>query len=377
MSQKRIEAWDFLKSFAIFLVVWGHCLRYMVNGNPYEITIYAWMKTFHMPLFIVLAGLFAVKGFKRESVKEFLIKRGHRLLLPALTWGILIYIIDLWMLDYNSIGLFINDVFYGSLWFLKCLFICGILGLIAFRPIYHRKAWLLFSLVISQFIPYWNICVMYPCFVSGMLITHYLDILIKFKKITLWISGLLFISISTIIVLNPSFWITTSGIKNALLRGEIFSLEYLPIVSGILLRNYGQMISGISGSLFLIIGSYVLTENIKMPKIFHDISKMGKYTMGVYLFQTIVIEMFLANVISIEKESSTLFVYIVSPIMALITVWLTINITKYICERYINISAILFGENIPKSNIKNSSNETDILHTFSSQSRGDGASTTK
>lgn len=343
-NKRRIEAWDFLKSLAIFLVVWGHCLRYMVDGNPFEIEIYAWMKSFHMPLFMVLAGLFAVKGFKRDSLRVFFKKRGQRLLLPAMSWGLIIYAVDVYLWNDLSLGIFLKDVLYESLWFLKCLFACGLLGLVAFKPQSHRKCWVTLSLLISQFIPFWNISVMYPCFVFGMVITRYLDVFLKHKTLTLGISGIVFVILSLYMAFTPSFWIMTRGVKAALFNGELLTIENLSLIGSILFRNYGQIISGVSGSMLLVIGSYVLAEKFTMPKAFSKIADMGKYTMGVYLIQTIVIEMLLTRVISVEHESSTLFIYIYSPLLAFVTVWASLMLTKYICEQFSFMAMVLFGE---------------------------------
>ena len=52
---KRIDWIDFLKAFAIFLVVWGHIIQ---SNFPNLNTINGFILAFHMPLFAILSGLF-------------------------------------------------------------------------------------------------------------------------------------------------------------------------------------------------------------------------------------------------------------------------------------------------------------------------------
>lgn len=339
----RIEAWDFLKTMTIFLVVLGHCLQYMIDGNPHDIVLYSWISSFHMPLFATLSGLFSIKALKTGNFLTFLKKRCQRLLLPAIIWGILIWVVDILIFDDLSLSLFIKDAIYESLWFLKCLFICNIFGVIAFKH-QNRKKWILISLIISQFIPVWNICIMYPCFVFGMFITKYFEIFLKYQKYTLIISGIMFFTISLLIAFTPQFWIITHGVKEALINGILFKEENYPIIQGILIRNYGKIFTGIFGSIFLIIGSYVLTQKFSMPHFFYKVAKSGKYTIGVYLIQTIIIEMLLAPIINIPQHFSTPFIYIFFPILSLLTVYISLLITRLICENYGILALALFGE---------------------------------
>ena len=54
---KRIDWIDFLKAFAIFLIVWGHIIQ--SNFPNLNTTIYnGFILAFHMPLFAILSGLF-------------------------------------------------------------------------------------------------------------------------------------------------------------------------------------------------------------------------------------------------------------------------------------------------------------------------------
>lgn len=57
---ERNEKLDNLKGIAIFLVVWGHSLQYLNNGefDFFENSLFQVIYSFHMPLFMVISGFF-------------------------------------------------------------------------------------------------------------------------------------------------------------------------------------------------------------------------------------------------------------------------------------------------------------------------------
>lgn len=65
----RIAAWDLLKLFAIFLVVYGHCMQHLLEVDTRYNPMFLWITSFHMPLFMTLSGLFARNSF-RASFKD-------------------------------------------------------------------------------------------------------------------------------------------------------------------------------------------------------------------------------------------------------------------------------------------------------------------
>lgn len=343
---ERLRSLDLLKTFAIFFVVWGHCLQYVLGGNTFEVPVYAWIKSFNMPLFMVLAGLFAQKGLECSSLIDYFRKRGQRLLLPVLSWGLILFVIDAIIRGDNSIDRLLNDIVYESIWFLKCLFACGLLALLALKPKSNKCCWILLSLILSQFIPFWNISIMYPCYLFGMVITKYYEVIWKNRTLILVVSGVTFAMLSVSMAFTPSFWIVTRGLKGALISGGIFSGEFIPLIKDILIRNYGQILSGASASLFLIVGVRVLSEKFKTPKILNYVADMGMYTLGVYLVQTILIEKFLQIAITSRLDPTVPIVYIYTPLISLVSVWTFVEMTRYISKKYNFVAVFLFGEKL-------------------------------
>lgn len=63
MVNERIVWIDFLKLFAIFLVVLGHVILFMglkQNEVMHENTLYSFIYSFHMPLFMTISGFFLI-----------------------------------------------------------------------------------------------------------------------------------------------------------------------------------------------------------------------------------------------------------------------------------------------------------------------------
>ena len=99
-KDKRLLVFDALKLFAIFLVVYGHCILHLQNHafDIKENIIYRFVMSFHMPLFMAISGYFGAKIFKLRF-SDLLIKKCKRLIIPSISFGLLFsfswcYIID-------------------------------------------------------------------------------------------------------------------------------------------------------------------------------------------------------------------------------------------------------------------------------------------
>lgn len=137
MSLQRIQWPDLLKAFAIILVVIGHVVStYDVRG--YNAPIALWIYSFHMPLFMMLSGMF----FKYTLDKPFglMIKLKCRtLLLPLVSWSLIL--LGFQLVTVTPLNEWIENIKLwiiagGPLrgyWYLKCLFLYLIIGYIAVK----------------------------------------------------------------------------------------------------------------------------------------------------------------------------------------------------------------------------------------------------
>lgn len=117
---KRDPYVDFLKGISILAVVIGHSVSNVEKLSLLFNIIYS----FHMPLLFFLSG-YLEEAAKVDKRKNMLTKRMKSLLIPYLSWTIVLYAIDLQMPFYTDVNKFFNHLFgftQSGLWFLPVLF---------------------------------------------------------------------------------------------------------------------------------------------------------------------------------------------------------------------------------------------------------------
>lgn len=127
--KQRIFYLDYIKAFAIILVVIGHVLQYVMWPSDYgEHCVWNFIYSFHMPLFMFVSGVtIAIKSSARLSFGHLMKKKSVQLLLPYFAWAI---IISLFIeKDILFIGTIIDRPSNG-LWFLWDLFFIILLSYI-------------------------------------------------------------------------------------------------------------------------------------------------------------------------------------------------------------------------------------------------------
>lgn len=121
-SQKRDYFFDNVKFVLITLVVVGHAIRHFIEDHPWVHAAYLTIFTFHMPLFILIAGYFS-KNFSKEGQSR---KVVATILIPYLIFQILYTAADRIVTGSDYLGLSILDP-YWILWFLFSLFMWRII----------------------------------------------------------------------------------------------------------------------------------------------------------------------------------------------------------------------------------------------------------
>lgn len=164
MKQRQF-AFDALKLFAIFLVLWGHSIQYYQTTIFYENPIARVICSFHMPLFMMIAGYFSLSSMQ-IGVVELIKKKGAQLIVPALIWCFLVFGTDYFYGGEHSFGVHIKDDY----WFLKSLFVCYILTWLGSNSKAKEIVWILLLIVFTQFVEVWRISLMFPCFIMGYLL---------------------------------------------------------------------------------------------------------------------------------------------------------------------------------------------------------------
>jgi fucose 4-O-acetylase-like acetyltransferase len=113
----RNYAIDNAKLLMIFIVIFGHLIESIINSSTLLKTIYMSIYSFHMPVFIILAGMVT----RVELTKERVGKLMDSLFIPFVAFTILYEVYTLFMNGHLS-GYTINFQPYWILWFLLSLF---------------------------------------------------------------------------------------------------------------------------------------------------------------------------------------------------------------------------------------------------------------
>lgn len=313
-----------------------HLLEVDTRYNP----MFLWITSFHMPLFMTLSGLFARNSF-RASFKDYFMKRGRQVLLPCLSWSLIIFAVivilggDLQIYTIKSFAI-------NSLWFLKSVFVCGILGFIAFKSQRNRVMWVVLTLLLSQVILIWNVFIMYPCFLFGICIFKYLSWILKYKCLVLVISGLLFMVFSLYVSFSPNFWVRDQGIREALFSGTLSLMDNALFLMKVILKRYFQLFIGLLGSSFFITLFFLLFTGLRNVYLL-NLAKLGQYTLGVYVIQSLILETILVRWISFSSDYFWSFDFVIAPLISLLIVYVCLFINKVIVFKEGKLATLLFG----------------------------------
>ena len=332
IKKERLITFDLLKFFAIFLVLWGHCIQYFLSSQYYEEPIYRYIYAFHMPLFMMIAGYFSSSSL-RNSFPELIKKKSIQLLLPCITWGILLWgmstaakIINNESSSASSTDIILS-IYYTlkyNLWFLKSLFICFVL----FFPlkfctnVYYILVYLMISLVLSQYILEYSVYLMYPSFVCGYLLYEYRELIYANIYRLLIPTGILFLVM--ILFWDESFWTGNDHL---------------------LFRRVFRLILGNSGAVALILSFNLLFKNGSNSRFINKCSELGQFTLGIYIIQSILLEFIMARFIKMDRLDFITFNFVVAPLISIFMFYVCIQIIHLI-RRSKHLKFVLLGERL-------------------------------
>lgn len=336
---QRMAFLDFLKMFAMFMVLWGHAIQHLQTDVCGKIYMYRFIYTFHLPLFMTIAGFFCISSMNLDTF-TFLKKKGTQLLLPCIIWSIILYGIIWFMNTLLDASLSYNPffVFFKHFWFLKSLFVCYVIAYIGFRVTNKLSNFIILTILIAHISTTHQIPIMYLCFLSGFLLRiHFNDFITHYKIIT-FISFIIFISILII----STGKLPPNGIN-------FIDLIRFHTIAPPLIIYYEKILISISASIFFIGFMYGLSQKLSV-KIFLQksyLTKIGKHTLGIYILQSIILETILAEYIKIDTwrgifSNLNFDIYIVFPIISFIIVLLCTQISILIQRNKI-LNFLLLG----------------------------------
>ncbi len=240
-KSNRVEWIDALKGYAIFCVTLGHLgCNFLLEKHIYS---------FHMFLFFFLSGF--VDKTENISFKEYLLKRGKRILIPFISWNILSNLVSLLM--GNSVNEVIETFFLlngeicwnAPIWFLLTIFLTQVFYFILKRILKISDLIIICaSLTLWMIIPQKNVIFKLNLIPMSMLF-YVIGILYKKKSqnIAQWIFANKHLLLKYAIILIFAFINIYFGVLNNV------RIVYTKAVFGNVIQT---IIAGISGIFFYI-----------------------------------------------------------------------------------------------------------------------------
>lgn len=304
---------DMIKGFAIFLVVFGHCIQNLNGGDYLNLSLffdnifYRFIYTFHMPLFALVAGFYAYKSIaridqiqdKKEKAKK-LFKRASTLLIPVFVWNtvsVIIFLITSINYSWNMLGEhpeFITGMIKGAFlrlvtdnWFLISMLINFLLVYIMHKLFKDNIIPYIIIFILALFLPDGMNMQVYKFMLFYYVVAFYYSKSVatrdksrttKKNIILLAISIIIFIPL--FIFYNKNTFIYLTGIR--INRGGVSE------AISQLLVDLHRFAIGFAGSVMWILVLYFI-KKIFSKYSFPVLSHLGQLSMGIYIISGIIL----------------------------------------------------------------------------------------
>jgi len=320
---QRLQSIDILKLFAMFLVLWGHCVQFLLSSHYLDEPAYIYIYSFHMPLFMMISGMFVHQQLPSAGdLGKQLLVRARQLLLPCLAWGVLMSMGNLVqpLLNGTHVDRSLWYTLYWNFWFLKSLFICFALWYVSYCIFRRRWLALTVSVLVSQFITGWSVQWMYPSFAIGVLLGGNFDWLQTHRKpiaaVALALGGLLLIGWSKEAFLIPSVY-------------RLPELATPELCSAIGMRMYRFLVNfALSiGLIALFLGLEQRPANAATAQF----ASWGKMTLGVYIIHSIFIivrDRLCPALLCCDSLNPWLFNIVIAPLLAAVLLLVSLGMTR-------------------------------------------------
>ena len=343
--KQRIFTFDALKCFAIYLVIYGHCIQHLRdNGDVKDDLVFQLIYSFHMPLFMMVSGYFSYSSYNIPFV-PFLAKKSKQLILPWLT-GVAIMAL-LMVLNTTSV----NDMGGGKIkhlfwnfWFLRSLFLCYIYSYISAKLFQIDSfRFCVLGLFLSALLGVGSTSYLYFFFLLGLRARDRLsrkqDNQVKFSILFLLVWFSLFVLLYMLGYKKP---LSLNLLNIYLGKYSSNSSEFLILPVWLVMASCGCL------GIYKIMQSAEGLENLKnrrLAKLKGIVSKIGQKTLQIYILQVFLLETLIAKYLSFDTVNTIFFDCVVAPIMSFFILFICYW-SCIILEKNVFISKYLFGKAI-------------------------------
>ena len=318
----RIAYLDFLKFFAITSVLLGHSVEQTTGNDFWDNPIWAFIYTYHMPLFMLICGYFFGSSLKL-SFLELAKKKFMQLVIPSvMAWMLMYAFVSITGCNlYPEIMNFSWFGFMNAVWFLKCVFFCYLIGWMFVKGI--RNVWIaaICSIILVHLFPMFNtdnINFMLPMFWTGYLCQLHQGWIDRHRKTLSAICTLTFLA------MLPcwSGRLTVYMIPTHIVDWSTMTLD----IYNFSVTLYRTAIGWTGSMVFFLLSPWVY-ERIKHWKITPTFDQLGKCTLGIYWVQTFLLECVWHT---IGLYVSTAMSFVTGPTIAFIELGLCYQVVLFI-----------------------------------------------
>lgn len=320
---------DVLKGIAVILMLLGHSIQisYGESDAFFDNIVFKMIYSFHMPLFIMVSGYLFEKSIEKKNVKLLIFERCHSVLIPLISWNLLINGKDFIVGDGGVIYRVARFSYHCimSYWFLWSVLYCTLGAVLIFKVTVNKSIQIMCFAVlmtVSFFTPdiFNSECYkfMFPCFIFGCCLSRNaikVDKMIMRSRMLVFLFGLyvaLFVFFKRDAYIYIGFW--------SLLRKRAF------VVLG---WDIYRTLIGVVGSLAV----YMLTKQCFSLRNNLILQNVGKKSMGIYI-----ISMQLNRIlkwVSRKYIISWWAIIIESLIMLIVCYFLTVCLSKFKFSGYL------------------------------------------
>lgn len=264
-SPARDTFWDASRAALMWLVILGHTIQELADGNFFTHPLFKGIYLFHIPLFFFISGYFAYSSIRKHRWQS-ISRSATRLLLPVFSLGTLRVIL---LLSKSTITP--GDFFgcYVCLWFLWSLFECQVFGciLLHYKQPVWRFIWILIPLLLNIYYP------------SSMPYAEYMSFTWPFYLLGMWGKSKGFTSQH---INTRWYWALPAAILFYFTYQDTWYIYLSPL--SISPESAGIALFRIAAALAA--GSVFLALMHQCPATLH-IAKIGTSTLGIYVIQCI------------------------------------------------------------------------------------------
>jgi fucose 4-O-acetylase-like acetyltransferase len=376
-AKPRIESIDFLKAFLIYCLVWFHSIGDLRTSNEewffLSDPLHTFFITFHMPLFFMISGFFFSSSFNL-SFKDFLRKKSAALLIPHITWSVLITLMNWGMMFLGWKTPFADKPFTilsrieaffrpdpgTELWFFKDLFLTSLIVFAACKIFKKRYAAFIASMLFVLLISFFGVVgkmqrFMMPIFWAGILLKAYYPTFSKHLNKILIGSGILFIV--CVCLYDYTYMIYLSDFPTLINFQQSLANEKVVFDFTNIGISCFRLLTAVAGSVFFFTLFQRLWRKNSVTSFF---SGCGQLTLGVYGIQSIVLQRVMHNILDFANVNIWIYRFLITPTTGAFVFFVSI-LTIRLIQRNRGLTYVLFGSSLVKRGKRPSMKSQSII----------------